>query len=128
MWLSTLSNKDLKNDSCDCHSKFAAFVYEPHGHVHTGKLNIIQNSDLRKVMVKGAKYRLTPSITRAKLLSHLEESLLNLKEKLVSESKDKDPCFDLWFEAINKRVKKRCNFLDKSDLEVGVFWAIVLFD
>ena len=34
--LNVLSNKDLKNSTCDCHDKFAAFVYGPHGHVHTG--------------------------------------------------------------------------------------------
>ena len=115
--LSVLSNKDLKHDTCDCRDKFAAFVYGPHGHVHTGNLDIIQNEDLRNVMSKGAKYRLTPSITRSKLLTHLEETLTRLRDELISISKDKEGCFDIWFDIFQKRIKKRCKMLNKSDLE-----------
>ena len=115
--LRTLSNSDLKRDTCDCQDKFAAFVYKPHGHVHTGDLAIIQNEDLRDVMSKGAKYRLTPTITKAKLRTHMEQILTGLKKKLISVSKDKEGCFDFWYDVFLKKIKKRCGRLSKSDLE-----------
>ena len=115
--LSVISNKDLKNDTCDCQDNFAAFVYGPHNHVHTGNLEIIQNEDLRNIMSKGAKYRLTPSITRSKLLSHLEETVTNLREKLISITKDKEGCFDIWSDIFQNKIRKRCKMLNKSDLE-----------
>ena len=115
--LKNLTNKDLKNDTCDCHTNFAEFIYKPHGHVHTGDLNIIQNKDLRNIMSKGAKYRLTPSITKAKLISHLEETLISLKEKLISYSKINEACFDNWFDIFKNKIKKRCKSLKKTDIE-----------
>ena len=41
--LSTLSgNKDGDLFACDCKNKFLDFVYKPHGHVHTGDLDLIK--------------------------------------------------------------------------------------
>ena len=60
--LTDLSNRDLRKLKCDCDSKYADFVYQPHGHVHTGHLGIIQCEPLRWVMGKGAKFRLKPRI------------------------------------------------------------------
>ena len=46
-----LSNSQI----CQC--KKSKFCYEPHGHVVTGDLRVIENVKLRKLVAKGPKYR-----------------------------------------------------------------------
>ena len=87
-------------EDCDCNTRYKEFVYQPHGHVHTGQLDIIENSQLRNVMTKGAKFRLTPLTNKTKLLTIFKESVSKLKVKLAKKSKLNVACFDLWEERI----------------------------
>ena len=50
-------SKDGDLFACDCKDKFPKFVYKPHGHVHTGDLDLIENISLRNIMKMGAKLR-----------------------------------------------------------------------
>ena len=57
---STLSNLDITNylsnpQHCQCNT--LKFCYEPHGHVTTGDLMVIENVKLRELVAKGPKYR-----------------------------------------------------------------------
>ena len=57
---STLSNLDITNylsntQHCQCNT--SKFCYEPHGHVITGDLMVIENVKLRELVDKGPKYR-----------------------------------------------------------------------
>ena len=60
-WLSpALSNLNVSEylsnpQSCQC--KESKFCYEPHGHVITGDLRVIENAKLRELVAKGPKYR-----------------------------------------------------------------------
>ena len=40
-----------------CQCKKSKFCYEPHGHVITGDLRVIENAKLRELVAKGPKYR-----------------------------------------------------------------------
>ena len=40
--LNNIIKKDLKTLTCNCQEKYHDFIYEPHGHVHTGCLDLIQ--------------------------------------------------------------------------------------
>ena len=40
-----------------CQCKESKFCYEPHGHVITGDLSVIENAKLRELVAKGPKYR-----------------------------------------------------------------------
>ena len=56
----TLSNvnvsKYLSNpQTCQCNQ--SRFCYEPHDHVITGDLRVIENARLRELVARGAKYR-----------------------------------------------------------------------
>ena len=42
-------------ETCQC--KESKFSYEPHGHVITGDLRVIENAKLRELVAKGPKYR-----------------------------------------------------------------------
>ena len=53
--MNDLSTRDLKKLRCDCQTRYSDFVYKPHGHVHTGCLDIIDCPRLREIMKKGAE-------------------------------------------------------------------------
>ena len=114
--LNNLKKKDLFDGDCDCKDRYAAFVYEPHGHVHTGRLDVIENLELRRVMSKGAKFRLTPSMTKSKILTILRKALDKLRKKLARKCKLKDINFEMWFELLWKTIKNRCNRLNSDQL------------
>ena len=64
---STLSNLDLTNyisnpQHCQCNT--SKFCYEPHCHVITGDLKVIENVKLRELVAKGPKYREPNKINR----------------------------------------------------------------
>ena len=115
--LNKLTKEDLTVSSCDCNSKYAKFVYAPHGHVHTGQLDIIDNLDLRRIMAMGAKFRLTPSVTKAKIWNSLSESMIKLKKKFSRKCKIKEECFDIWFDILMKKIKKRFHTFRNFELE-----------
>ena len=57
---SALSNLDITKylsnpQHCQCNT--SKFCYEPHGHVITGDLMVIENVKLRELVAKGPKYR-----------------------------------------------------------------------
>ena len=69
--LSTLPvSKDGELLACDWKEKCPEFVYKPHGHVHTGDLDLVENISLRNIMKMGAKFRETPPRNKHKL-THL---------------------------------------------------------
>ena len=56
----TLSNLDITNYPSNpqhCQCNISKFCYEPHGHVITGDLMVIENVKLRELVAKGPKYR-----------------------------------------------------------------------
>ena len=104
---------------CDCKTKYPKFVYPPHGHVHTGQLDIIENKDLRDTMAMGAKFRLTPSVGISKIWKALEDAILVLKNKLSKRTKLKVDCFDIWYSILLKKFKNRfytCCDLESNDI------------
>ena len=59
--------------TCDCltNTVLRPFVYTPHGHVHTGNLDIIGLPELKTLMHKGANFRECPYINSKKYLAVL---------------------------------------------------------
>ena len=115
--LNSLTNEDLSSEDCDCREKYAKFIYAPHGHVHTGQLDIIKNKELREVMAMGAKYRLAPSVTKKKIWTNLEKIFLLLKKKIARQTKIKEDCLVLWYEVLIKKLKKRFFKLKNYEIE-----------
>ena len=54
--------------SCDYKDELSKFVYKPHGHIHTGDLELIENIPWRNIMKTGAKFRETPPCKKNKLI------------------------------------------------------------
>ena len=55
--LSNLNVSEYFSNPQTCQCKESKFCYEPHGHVITGDLRVIENAKLRKLVAKGPKYR-----------------------------------------------------------------------
>ena len=67
-------------------------------------------------MSKGAKFRLTSSISKSKLLHFVKEALIQLMGKLSKKTKLKKEVFEMWFDHIWAQIKARCKFIQESDL------------
>ena len=55
--LECLNVSEYLSNSQTCQCKKSKFCYEPHGHVITGDLRVIENAKLRELVAKGPKYR-----------------------------------------------------------------------
>ena len=55
--LSNFNVSEYLSDPQTCHCKESKFCCEPHGHVITGDLRVIENAKLRELVAKGPKYR-----------------------------------------------------------------------
>ena len=55
--LSSLNVSEYLSNSTTCQCKESKFCYEPHDHVITGDLRVIENVRLRELVAKGPKYR-----------------------------------------------------------------------
>ena len=55
--LSNLNVSEYLSNSQTSQCKKSKFCYEPHGHVITGDLRVIENAKLRELVAKGPKYR-----------------------------------------------------------------------
>ena len=55
--LSNLNVSEYLANPQSCQCKESKFCYEPHGHVITGDLRVIENAKLRELVAKGSKYR-----------------------------------------------------------------------
>ena len=54
---SNLNVSEYFSNPQTCQCKESKFCYEPHGHVITGDLMVIENAKLRELVAKGPKYR-----------------------------------------------------------------------
>ena len=55
--LSNLNVSEYFSNPQTCQCKKSKFCYEPHGHVITGDLRVVENAKLRELVAKGPKYR-----------------------------------------------------------------------
>ena len=68
-------------------------------------------------MSKGAKFRLKPSISKSKLWGIIDEAMLKLKKKMARKCKIKEVCFEMWFDVLKKKIKRRHQSLKHYQLE-----------
>ena len=119
-------NKVLKSDNCvdkvfsqpcDCATKFSKFVYGPHGHVHTGNLQIVENLELRNLMSKGAKFREMPKCNKSQLFDNFVSVINYLKIKIAKCAKIKTCLLSRWQEAMITLIKSKITKLSNNDMQ-----------
>ena len=103
--LSTIKKNHDGLPVCDCTDNFPNFVCKPHGHVHTGNLDLIDNTQLRSLMKKWATFRETPSCSKYKLDNLYQDAIDKLTTKLAWHSKSKSGIFYHWKNIIRQEFK-----------------------
>ena len=104
--LKDLQPCDLKDlDNCDCNENYKEFVYSPHGHVHTGNINIVENSELRSIMKFGAKYREQCYIKPQTIVTTINDSLDAFIKSFSARIKTIPSNFKSWKEIIMEKVR-----------------------
>ncbi len=93
------------NSECDCATKYSTFVYSPHGHVHTGNRDIIENEELKLLMKKGAKFRETPWYSKGKIISVIISALEHFRHKLSNKCKLPEASFNHWYDILCCKIK-----------------------
>ena len=86
--MATISNNaDKKLLDCSCTENLNKLTYRPHGHVHTGNLDLIKNVSLSDIIKMEARFHGIPHWTKHKLTHLYEEALDKLSTKLAHLAK-----------------------------------------
>ena len=127
--LSSLNVSEYLFNSQTCQCKESKFCYEPHGHVITGDLRVIENVRLRELVAKGPKYREPNRINwKAKETMFLES--IDLYAKNLSKREQVDLRYlSQWKDHLKELVTDRisnlkghfkspkCKVLDQPDVK-----------
>ena len=104
------SENNMVNE-CDC--AHSAFCYEPHGHVLTGNLNIIQNEQLRKLIGKGPKFREQNPINWSKNRKVIFDALDKYAKRWCNREHAENDCLNEWVKEIKNIVNKKIQKFSK---------------
>ena len=104
---------------CDCKQNpdLAPFIYKPHGHVHTGNLDIIEHPELRKIMQKGARFREIPNISHRNYIFQLCKSIDKFVIKWSKKEKVPISTFDDWSKLLKMFIKSKFKSKGFADTE-----------
>ena len=104
---------------CDCKQNpdLAPFIYKPHGHVHTGNLDIIEHPELRKIMQKGARFREIPNISHRNYIFQLCKSIDKFVIKWSKKEKVPISTFDDWSKLSKMFIKSKFKSKGFADTE-----------
>ena len=107
--------KDLVQTKCAC--EYSPFLYKPAQHIITGDLSIVKNIELRKLFMKGAKYREPIPVNWETVLSvangACQEYLNKVTKKIQLNNDNCAKYVELFMRIVNNRVNfyKRLNIL-----------------
>ena len=101
----TVNNPDWTS-TCVC-DNYPAFIDEHHGHVLTGNLDIIEDTQTKNILEKGLNYRLKQPINKTKALSKFRRSINAFIEKISTTTKTPIIMFNTWKQYILELVATR---------------------
>jgi len=94
------------------------FCYKPHGHIITGNLDFVKHIQLRKLLKKGPKYRISSDVDFESCKKELADGLLKYsKQWCVREGVDANALHP-WLLKISQLVQKRINFFVSNPLMI----------
>ena len=103
--------------SCNC--KNSKFIYKPAGHIITGDLNVIEDSALRSLILKGPKYRLPSRIDFKACRKIIEDALISYAKHWCKQEGVENHALSQWKNMILSIIDIRiniCNFLSHPHL------------
>ena len=92
------------SDSYRCGCESSDFTYDQCGHVLTGDLKIIENDDLRNLLVRGPKYREQRKINLRANKKIILSAVENFVKKWAKREKVDPSVLDKWLELVKKKV------------------------
>ena len=96
---------------CSCGDMPSHFIDSSSGHVVTGNLEIINDSALRDLLLKGPGYREPVTINFSKVLVSLKEDIKHFVELWSNKEKVAQECFDEWIVGVMELAEKRVDHL-----------------
>ena len=117
------------SNSQTCQCKKSKFCYEPHGHVITGDLKVIENAKLRELVAKGPKYREPNRVnwkaTETMFLESIDLYAKNWSKREQVELKYLSEWKDQLKELVTDRISSlkghfkspKCKVLDQPDVK-----------
>ena len=117
------------SNSQTCQCKKSKFCYEPHGHVITGDLRVIENAKLRELVAKGPKYRKPNRVnwkaTETMFLESIDLYAKNWSKREQVELKYLSEWKDQLKELVTDRISNlkahfkspKCKVLDQPDVK-----------
>ena len=127
--LSNLNVSEYFSNPQTCQCKESKFCYEPHGHVITGDLRVIENAKLRELVAKGPKYREPNRVnwkaTETMFLESIDLYAKNWSEREQVELKYLSEWKDQLKELVADRISNlkghykspKCKVLDQTDVK-----------
>ena len=112
--LNEISVSDIEHLTCDCEKDeyLTPFVYEHHGHVHTGDLNIVKLPELRNIMKKGSRFRETPFISKHRYISEIYSHLDKFVHKWANKEGTCPSNFNKWVTLFKNIIRTKINKLE----------------
>ena len=104
--------RSILDSSCSCCT--SSFLYQPHNHVISGDLRIVDNNILRELMSYGAKYREPVYLSAAALFKTLSE---NIEEFVKIKSKKyrlQGINFEEWKNNVKRVIKNKIEFFAET--------------
>ena len=108
--LNTDAIKTICEKDCIC-SEYKDFVYDHHGHVFTGNVELVQNSELRKIMQFGAKFRMDKDVSWDNVIGALEDDFEVSIRKLARKYKVTVESFRPWYNKAMEKIDTKMKFL-----------------
>ena len=104
----TVGSKEM---SCDCSN--SPYVYGPTGHL-TGNLRIVDDRQIRQLLIKGPSYREQNNINWNKIKSILLDSIRAYKVQWAKREHFDVRMLNEWHSKINECIKNRINVLKRK--------------
>ena len=98
-----LEGLDHRTMTCECSLK-PQYVDSYHGHIATGNLNLIENTELRELISKGLNHRdqVTPNKNRA--YTDIKNGIKEYITKMSKKLKKPEVCFSEWKSLVLEKV------------------------
>ena len=100
-----------KVDTFPCNCNGSSFVDSDHGHIITGDLRIVENNKLRKLFVKGPKYREPSKLDFSKAESCITEGLSEFVTSSSGIFKVNKREFSEWQQTVLDKIREKISIL-----------------
>ena len=100
-------------DDLPCACASSQFCDNHLGHVITGDLRFIENSQLRSLLSKGPNYREPSNVNYSKCLEEIKNAIENCSLDIISKNNLENGSLDIWKNTIINKVKDKINMLKR---------------